>query len=34
MKNFESEIKEQREIIRILSKYVTGLDCAGKICVI
>ena len=28
---FESEIREQREIIRRLSKYVTGLDCADKI---
>ena len=28
---FESEIKEQRERIRRLSKYVTGLDCADKI---
>ena len=28
---FESEIKELREIIRRLSKYiVTGLDCADK----
>ena len=28
---FESEIREQREIFRRLSKYVTGLDCADKI---
>ena len=28
---FELEIREQREIIRRLSKYVTGLDCADKI---
>ena len=28
---FESEIREQREIIRRLSKYFTGLDCADKI---
>ena len=27
----ESEIREQREIIRRLSKYVTSLDCADKI---
>ena len=31
IKHFESEIREQREIIRRLSKYVTGLDCADKI---
>ena len=32
MKNyFESEIREQREIIRRLSKYVTSLDCVDKI---
>ena len=28
---FESKIREQREIIRRLSKYVTDLDCADKI---
>ena len=28
---FESEIREQREIIRRLSKYITGLYCADKI---
>ena len=28
---FELEIREQREIIRRLSKYVTGLDCVDKI---
>ena len=31
IKHFESEIREQREIIRRLSKYVTSLDCADKI---
>ena len=32
IKNYlESEIREQREIIRKLSKYVTGLDCVDKI---
>ena len=28
---FESEIREQREIISRLSKYVTGFDCTDKI---
>ena len=28
---FESEVREQREMISRLSKYVTGLDCANKI---
>ena len=28
---FESEIREQREMIRRLSKYITGLDYADKI---
>ena len=29
--NFEPQIREQREIIIRLSKYVTGLDCADRI---
>ena len=28
---FESEIREQREMITRLSKYVTGVDCVDKI---
>ena len=28
---FESEIREQGEMIRRLRKYITGLDCADKI---